>query len=265
MRNLRAPPEANFFHAPPPCGGARPSLSKLQFGSSISYHVPIDDASTLQGKMQTTIAIIEDNRDFLRRYAAMVDAAADMRLVGTATNGRDGLAMLERSRADVYLIDLGLPDMDGVDVIRQAVRRHPACDAVVVSVFGDDAHILASIEAGASGYLLKDSSPADMLDGIRTLRDGGAPVSPVIARKILQRLQGRPPGAGDASPARSLLTGREMEVLRALAKGLTFIEIGVLYEISPHTVARHVKNIYKKLAVHSRGEAVYEATALGWL
>jgi DNA-binding NarL/FixJ family response regulator len=237
-------------------------------GTSIGYHVFIDDASTLQAKMQTTIAIIEDNRDFLRRYVAMVDAAPDMRLVGTAANGRDGLLMLERSRADVYLIDLGLPDMSGVDVIRQAVRRHPHCDAVVVSVFGDDAHILASIEAGATGYLLKDSTAADMLDGIRTLRDGGAPVSPVIARKILQRMQGRAPGTSHtrADPqARGLLTEREVEVLRALAKGLTFIEIGELYEISPHTVARHVKNIYKKLAVHSRGEAVYEATALGLL
>jgi DNA-binding NarL/FixJ family response regulator len=240
----------------------------LQLSTSISYHVFSRYASTLQNKMPTTIAIIEDNRDFLRHYAAMVEAAPDMRLVGTAANGRDGLAMLERSRADVYLIDLGLPDINGVDLIRQAVRRHPDCDAVVISVFGDDAHILSSIEAGATGYLLKDSTAADMLDGIRTLRDGGAPVSPVIARKILQRLQGRAPGAppGRADPqARGLLTDREVEVLRTLAKGLTFIEIGELHEISPHTVARHVKNIFKNLAVHSRGEAVLEATALGLL
>ncbi|WP_295999416.1 response regulator transcription factor [Rugamonas sp.] len=212
--------------------------------------------------MPITIAIIEDNLEFLRRYSDIISASPDVELLGSATTGRDGLALVDRCRADVYLIDLGLPDLNGVEVIRHAVRSHPDCDVVVVTVFADDAHIMASIEAGATGYLLKDTSLAELVACIRTLRDGGAPVSPVIARKILQRfhisktVQPVPP---------SLLTEREIEVLRTLAKGLSFNEIGELYAISPHTVARHVKNIYKKLAVHSRGEAVYEATALGLL
>jgi len=213
--------------------------------------------------MPTTIAIIEDNLDFLRRYSAIIEADADVALLGTASTGRDGLALIDRVRADVYLIDLGLPDFNGVELIRHAVRSRPDCDVVVVTVFGDDAHIMASLEAGATGYLLKDTPPAELVDCIRVLRDGGAPVSPVIARKILQRFHiGKP---AQPTPPQTILTEREIEVLRALAKGLTFIEIGQLYAISPHTVARHVKNIYKKLAVHSRGEAVYEATALGLL
>ena len=220
--------------------------------------------------MPTTIAIIEDNLEFLRHFSAVVDASDGLRLLGVAGNGRDGIALIERERADLYLIDLGLPDMDGVALIRHALRRHPDCDVVVVTVFGDDAHVMASIEAGATGYLLKDSAPAAILDCVRVLREGGAPVSPVIARKILQRLgkgaAAAPAPAPQPPPAeRALVTEREIEMLRALAKGLSFNEIGDMYTISPHTVARHVKNIYKKLAVHSRGEAVYEATALGLL
>ncbi|SFL58057.1 response regulator [Rugamonas rubra] len=216
--------------------------------------------------MPTTIAIIEDNLEFLRHFSAVVDASDGLRLLGVAGNGRDGMALIERERADLYLIDLGLPDMDGVELIRHALRRHPDCDVVVVTVFGDDAHVMASIEAGATGYLLKDSAPAALLDCVRVLREGGAPVSPVIARKILQRL-GKSAAPAPAPPpaGRALVTEREVEMLRALAKGLSFNEIGDMYTISPHTVARHVKNIYKKLAVHSRGEAVYEATALGLL
>ncbi|MBJ7310717.1 response regulator [Rugamonas sp. CCM 8940] len=221
--------------------------------------------------MPTTIAIIEDNLEFLRHFSAVVEASDGLSLLGVASNGRDGMALIERARADLYLIDLGLPDMDGVELIRHALQRHPGCDVVVVTVFGDDAHVIASIEAGATGYLLKDSAPAAILDCVRVLREGGAPVSPVIARKILQRLgkAAAAPGAAPALPQgpaeRPLVTEREIEMLRALAKGLSFNEIGDMYGISPHTVARHVKNIYKKLAVHSRGEAVYEATALGLL
>lgn len=217
--------------------------------------------------MPATVAIVEDNLEFLRRFTEIVDADPSLTLLGAASTGRDGLALIDSARADVYLIDLGLPDIDGVELIRHAVKTHPGCDVVVITVFGDDAHVVASIEAGATGYLLKDSCPSAIVDCIAVLRDGGAPVSPVIARKILQKFQaiaGRsPPAAAAALPTG--LTEREVEILRTLAKGLSINEIGGLYAISPHTVARHVKNIYKKLAVHSRGEAVYEATLLGLL
>jgi len=222
--------------------------------------------------MPSTVAIIEDNPEFLRRYRDIIEADPSLTLIGTAADGAAGLALIAQGRADVYLIDLGLPDLDGVELIRHAVKTHPGCDVVVISVFGDDAHVVASIEAGATGYLLKDSDPAAIADCIAVLRDGGAPVSPIIARKILQRFHldkvapatPQPTAANAAAPAHNL-TEREVEILRTLAKGLSINEIGGLYAISPHTVARHVKNIYKKLAVHSRGEAVYEATILGLL
>lgn len=223
--------------------------------------------------MTTSVAIIEDHPEFVTRFCEIIRADADFALAGFAVNGAEGMSLIDGGRADVYLVDLGLPDMSGIDVIRHALKTHPDCDVMVITVFGDDAHVLASIEAGATGYILKDSSPADIGDCIRELRDGGSPISPVIARKILQRFQQEKPAAAiggkTALPQRagadaaSALTEREIQILRGLAKGLSFKEIGELHFISAHTVSCHVKKIYSKLAVHSRGEAVYEATKMG--
>lgn len=226
--------------------------------------------------MPTTVAIIEDNPQFLQRFAEMVDAAPELMLVGCATNGSQGRALISGTQADVYLVDLGLPDMDGTDLIREAVATHPDCDVLVITVFADDAHILTSIEAGATGYLLKDSASADMVDCIRTLVSGGSPVSPLIARRILQKVRHAPqqmaplPAPATREPARvitgatgSALTEREVQILGLLGKGLSYGEIGQSLFISAHTVAQHIKNIYRKLAVHSRGEAVYAASKLG--
>lgn len=191
--------------------------------------------------------------------------------MGTARTGAEALALIELVPADVYLVDLGLPDMGGTSIIRHALATRPSCEVMVITVFGDEEHILSSVEAGATGYILKDSTPAEITGSIQCLRDGGSPVSPAIARTILKRFSlDRPARAPAGLPARppeiapkSVLTERETEILRVLAKGLSFSEIGESLSISGHTVARHVKHIYRKLAVHSRGEAVYEATRLG--
>jgi DNA-binding NarL/FixJ family response regulator len=230
--------------------------------------------------MAITVAVIEDNPEFLRRFVAVIEANADLALAGTASSGAEGIALIDRSRADIYLVDLGLPDMSGMEVIRHAASVHPGCGVMVITVFGDDAHVIASIEAGATGYLLKDSPALETADCIRMLHAGGSPISPVIARRILQRFRAEqavapPSGYPRASmPAPSTvssladldsdaLTEREAGVLKALSQGLTYKEIGSQQGISSHTVAQHVKNIYRKLTVHSRGEAVYEATKRG--
>jgi DNA-binding NarL/FixJ family response regulator len=140
--------------------------------------------------------------------------------------------------------------------------RHPETDIMVVSVFGDEEHVLASIEAGATGYLLKDSLPEEFIDVIEQLRAGGSPISPVIARQLLRRLRPVQPLEPDLSDCRRL-SARESEILGLIAKGFTFAELARLLEISPHTVTTYVKKIYQKLAVHSRGEAVYEASRRG--
>ena len=219
--------------------------------------------------MVTKVAIIEDNAEFLCRFRHVIESSPDFFFIGSATNGADGIALINSVEADAYLIDLGLPDINGIELIKRAVAIRPECDVMVITMFADDAHVIQSIEAGATGYILKDSTSLDILDCIRTLREGGSPISPLIARRILQKFQPVPGAAAEAVvppvPGNEMLSEREYQVLYALSKGLSFKEIGSKYYISSHTVARHVKKIYRVLAVHSRGEAVYEATKLGIL
>jgi len=224
---------------------------------------------------QISIIIVEDEPEFRRRFAQIIDSEPTMRLAGVAANKREAQALIDREDFDVMLIDLGLPDGTGIDLIRSVSQRKPDVDIMVVTVFGDEQHVVSSIEAGATGYILKDSTPADVISCIRLLRAGGSPVSPVVARSVLRAIRSRMGGGaaagGPTAPARTPsaennpLSARETEILQLLAKGMSFNEIGEILGISPHTVTAHIKKIYRKLAVHSRGEAVYEASQMGLL
>lgn len=219
--------------------------------------------------MVTQVLIVEDEPEFLLRFSEAVSATASFALLGAVSSGTAALAMLDAYEPDVVLLDLGLPDMDGVQVIRHVAQMRPQCEVLVVTMFEDDQHVLPCIEAGATGYLLKDASTERIIAAIDELRAGGSPISPSIARRVLASFRlgagkaGSPPDAIDALP--SPLSEREAEILRMVAKGLSFDTIGTVLSISPHTVVTHVKKIYRKLAVHSRGEAVYEASQLGLL
>ena len=215
------------------------------------------------------VLIVEDDPAFRARYAAMLATDASFEVVASVGTGGEGLAMLDLRKPDVLLVDLGLPDVSGIEVIRHASQTLPKCECMVVTVFGDEEHVLASIEAGAAGYLLKDASEASFLSGIRELMNGGSPISPIIARRLLKRFQAEPSlanvtvvAAGDES-AGVALSDREREILLLASKGFNYPEMGKLMGISPHTVTSHVKKIYRKLAVHSRGEAVFEANRMG--
>jgi DNA-binding NarL/FixJ family response regulator len=215
------------------------------------------------------VLIVEDDPELLHRFSGVITSAPDMSLIGAVPSGCAGLALLATSCPDVALIDLGLPDMDGTELVRQVRQSCPQADVLVVTMFVDDRHVLRSIEAGASGYLLKDSSDQRLLDGIREVRAGGAPISPSIARKVLQQLsmaqaELRVVKPGD-EPEPSPLTVREHDILSLIAKGLSFNEVAERLDISVFTVVTHVKKIYRKLQVHSRGEAVFEARQSGWL
>ena len=210
---------------------------------------------------KTTVLIVEDEPEFRMRFKQIVESEPTLELVGAAANKREAQE----------LIDLGLPDGNGTDLIRQVSSKRPDVDIMVVTVFGDEQHVVAAIEAGATGYILKDSTAADVVSCIRLLRAGGSPVSPVVARSVLRAIRNRMGGAtgttrpGGATPDNNPLSARETEILQLLAKGMSFNEIGEILGISPHTVTAHIKKIYRKLAVHSRGEAVYEATQMGLL
>ncbi len=218
--------------------------------------------------MGIKVVVVEDEPVFRQRFCDAVAAAPALTLCGSATTVREACALLDRTAPDVVLADLGLPDGNGIDVIRHAMAGHPGRDAIVITMFGDEGHVIDSIRAGATGYLLKDALPGDIAAAILQVRGGGSPISPAIARRVLQSLQHagspRAPGAGDDC-ADAVLSRRETEVLRLVAKGLSFKQVGAALDISSHTVITHVKRVYQKLAVHSRGEAVYEASQMGLL
>lgn len=210
-----------------------------------------------------SVLIVEDEPEFLRVYCEAITREPDFRLAGAVSTLSAAMALVEQAVPDILVVDLGLPDGNGTDLIRRAVKRRADCDALVLTVFGDDQHVIDAIEAGATGYLLKDSPVGELARCIRELRAGGAPISPSIARRLLARM--RAPADKPAAPQASPLSEREAEILGLVAKGLSFAEVAAALDISAHTVVAHVKKIYRKLSVHSRGEAVFEATQLGLL
>lgn len=222
--------------------------------------------------MSIGVLIVEDEPEFLNRFSQAVLSDANLHLLGAVASGVEAMALLNDKAPDVMLVDLGLPDIDGVQLIRHAAARHPGTDVLVVTMFGDDEHVLASIEAGATGYLLKDTSIERIVASICEIRAGGSPISPTIARRVLTRFRAGPAAAAPAlnsataaAMEASPLSARETDILRLVAKGLSCAEVGEHLSISSHTVVTHVKNIYRKLAVHSRGEAIFEAGQLGLL
>jgi DNA-binding NarL/FixJ family response regulator len=213
-----------------------------------------------------TIVIVEDDEVTRARLARIVAEHPELELAAAVGTLREGRAALRAGcGVDVALIDLALPDGNGVDLIREARHEPGAPEVIVISVFGDEEHVVAAIEAGATGYLLKDRPSLDVATAITDLLAGGSPISPAIARHLLQRLHAPPAAPDRKGPAGPDLTSREQEVLEVLAKGFTYDEAAAILGVSFHTIASHVKHIYEKLAVGSRSEAIYEATQLGIL
>jgi DNA-binding NarL/FixJ family response regulator len=215
----------------------------------------------------TRILIVDDDPAFRMMCRAAIGRDPSLEVVASCSRVRQATIAIARASIDVALVDLALPDGSGIDVIKAIRRRQPQCDVMVISVFDDEEAVLGAIAAGATGYLLKDSAPHDIVSSIRAMRAGGAPINPMIARLLLDRI--RPPGATRPMirrPAGALaLSEREIEILRLVAKGLTLVEIAGLLGISVNTVKTHVKRIYHKLAVNSRTEAVFEAHCMGLL
>src|SRR5262245_53238700 len=157
------------------------------------------------------LIVVEDDPAFQALFRGALGGAEGIELVSILENGAAALEALHSQQPDVLLVDLGLPDMSGLEVIRACAARHPDCEIMVITVFGDEHHILQSIESGATGYLLKDGLPEDLVAQIHTLRAGGSPISPVIARQLLSRHSAPRADAKD-DPAQ--LSERERDVLR---------------------------------------------------
>lgn len=213
------------------------------------------------------VVVVEDDPTFRDAFVSAITQAHDMFVSAVATTRAQALALLAKPAPDVLLVDIGLPDGSGIDVIRGAQASWPACGTVVTTAFADDAHVMQCIEAGAVGYLLKDSSPANIVDEIRSLDRGGSPISPLVARRILARLHG--PGVallnGQRDKQQPTLSSREAEVLQLVSKGFSYAEIAARLGVSRHTVLTFVRRIYAKLEVNSQMEAVNEARRSGLL
>lgn len=221
-----------------------------------------------------SVLLVEDQeatRECLARVIAGHPQLCLLAAVGDCAAARD---WLRRQPPAVLLTDLDLPDGNGLELIRETHSQHPTTEIMVITVFGDEEHVIRAIEAGAAGYLLKDGGADYIGQSIMQLLGGGSPISASIARYLLKRFQ---PG-GVATPPEAVkppapapvsaqtmpgITERELQVLRLVAKGFSYGEIAGLLNLSVHTVTTHIKQIYRKLAVRSRGEAVYEALQLG--
>lgn len=204
------------------------------------------------------IAIVEDDPALRKMLVSLLQADPQYTVVAEITEGQAAIAAIPHLAPDIVLVDLGLPDMSGIDVIRKLKTLCPGCNVLVVTTFGDEKTVTSALEAGADGYLLKGTALEELKRDICSLQDGGSPLSPMIARKLLNRLQAKAPVKPETG-GETALTRREHEILEMIAKGFSYTETSKICGISAATVHSHLKSIYRKLEVHSKTEAVYEA------
>jgi DNA-binding NarL/FixJ family response regulator len=214
-------------------------------------------------KHMIRVAIIEDDPAMRNLLSGAISQCDDMTLTGTADNAKAASGMIEAGGYNVLLCDLGLPDGDGTKLIRQEALTGRDTDILVITIFGNQNKVLDAIRAGARGYLLKDERIEDCIEAIRNIRRGGSPISPIIARQLLGQIRPEPTKA--APPMASPLSEREFEVLNLLARGFSNTECADILTVSANTIGTHVKNIYRKLEVNNRAEALFVASSQGLL
>jgi DNA-binding NarL/FixJ family response regulator len=210
-------------------------------------------------KTPINIAIVEDDLTLRQVLVSTLEADPDYVVVAQFADGKTALRGIPDLAPDMVLIDLGLPDMSGIEVIRQLKASAPDCDILVVTIFGDERTITSALEAGANGYLLKGASLEELRRDVQHLRTGGAPLSPMVARQLLNKLQARPADSRLHIGNGTKLTKREHDILQMIAKGFSYAETSQICGVASATVHSHLKSIYRKLEVHSKTEAVYEA------
>lgn len=210
------------------------------------------------------VLLVEDDEPVRTRFARILEGWDEGSLIAACGTLLDAMQVLGREPVDLLITDLRLPDGNGIEAIQRLKAVSPDAEAMVISVLADERTVLDAIEAGAAGYLHKDAYALDLLEAVNDLLAGRSPISSSIARLLVRRLASqegneRPPSAP------SNLTAREMDILINIARGLTYEEIAACLEISKHTVPVHVRNIYRKLSVNNRSQAVFEARERGIL
>lgn len=198
------------------------------------------------------IAIVEDNRGFREKLENFLNGRMGFHCVCTCSTAEEALKIVPKLRPDVVLMDLNLPNMSGEECTRLLKEQCPNTQILILTVYEDNDRIFGSLKAGASGYLLKRAEPAEILQAVREVNDGGAPMSSQIAKRVVRSF--REPDS-DADKMKTL-SQRELEILQALSKGYTSKEISTHLSISVSTVNTHLRHIYEKLHVRTRTEAV---------
>lgn len=212
------------------------------------------------------VMVVEDDVVTRRLLCNAIDLEPSLRLASAFGSVNDALHGLEQEGIELLLTDLGLPDGSGLEIIRHCRRVLPEADIMVITMSSEESQVFACIEAGASGYVLKEAGHADIVRAILDLRAGGSPISPMIARKVLARMRStRTSGDESLSTEMPGLTRRESAILELISRGGSFAKVAAALSLSVSTVQTHVKRIYGKLSVHSRSEAVFEAHRRGLL
>ena len=201
------------------------------------------------------VAIIEDLRDVREGLAILIDGTSGFECVGRYRSVEEAIAKVARQEPNIILTDIGLPGIDGIEGIRILRRELPEASFLALSVYDDDERIFAALCAGACGYLLKNTEPARLIESLKEVASGGAPMSPEVARKVVTLFRDfAPPSHADYH-----LTPQETELLRLLTEGHSYKTAARQLKISFHTVSFHLRNVYEKLQVHSKSEAVIKA------
>ncbi|HTX45208.1 MAG TPA: response regulator transcription factor [Solirubrobacteraceae bacterium] len=217
--------------------------------------------------MSTGILLADDQEMMRMAYRMVIDSQPDLRVIGEAANGADAVAETARLNPDVVLMDVRMPQMDGVEATRQIVSANGEARIIILTTFDLDEYVFAALRAGASGFLLKDAQPTDLLSGIRAVASGDAVVAPSVTGRLLARYIHRLPTPGQTDIAQrdrlETLTARELEVLYEVAGSLSNAEIAEKLFLSEATVKTHVGRILSKLGLRDRVQVVVFAYETG--
>lgn len=202
-----------------------------------------------------TVVVVEDLDEIRNALQILINGSAGFSCEHAFANAEDALIELPGLHPDVVLMDINLPGKNGIECVKELVDQTSSTQYMMCTVYDDDENIFEALKAGAKGYLLKRTSPAQILEAIRELHEGGSPMSSEIARRIVESLQKK----NKPSEVTDILTEREKEILDYLAKGFLYKEIATELFISKQTVKKHIHNIYEKLQVQTRIEALNKA------
>jgi DNA-binding NarL/FixJ family response regulator len=211
------------------------------------------------------VGVVDDQPLIRTGLRTMIDHAGDLELVGEAADGAAALELARRQRPDVMLMDIRMPVLDGIEATRQITADTDLADVrvVMLTTFDVDDYVHAAIRAGASGFLLKDAAPEEVLDAIRVVARGDALLAPSVTRRLIEELAARPDADRTAPPQLDILTDREREVLALVGRGLSNAEIGARLYVSPATAKTHVSHVMTKLYARDRAQLVVIAYESG--